>query len=149
LGATLYRDGDTIFISWKTSQPLYGWVELQELEGLNLSDLSESESDRTRPVDETSPHPDLRSPEDLAITVCYQCHPDTALGNSHPVRLFGGRDVRIPLDLPTVDGMLTCVTCHNPHGSEGKMLVRETIKTKLCVACHFKYKNSSPSTMFD
>ena len=90
----------------------------------------------------------MRDPEDLAISVCYQCHSESTLGTSHPVRLYGGRDVRIPEELPTVDGMLTCVTCHDPHGAPGKMLVRETIKTKLCVACHYKYKNSSPSTMF-
>lgn len=147
--ASLYRDGNTVFIAWETTQPLYGWVELQELDGLSLADLSTAEAGSVEPIADTEEHPPLRDPEDLAINACYQCHPKSVLGTSHPVRLYGGNDVRIPADLPTVDGMLTCVTCHNPHGSEGKMLVRETIKTKLCVACHYKFKNSSPSTMFD
>jgi predicted CXXCH cytochrome family protein len=28
---SLYRSGNTIFISWATTQPLFGWVELQQL----------------------------------------------------------------------------------------------------------------------
>jgi len=138
---TIARTGSTgAIISWQTSEPLYGEVELQLLEG----DLGTTE---TAAVEDTG-HPPLRDPEDLAINACYQCHPESSLGTSHPVRLYGGQDVRIPEELPTVDGMLTCVTCHDPHGAPGQMLVRETIKTKLCVACHYKFKNSSPSTMF-
>jgi predicted CXXCH cytochrome family protein len=147
--ASLYRNDNTVFITWETPQLLYGWVELQELQGLSLTDLSATETESLQLMADSGQHPPLRDPEELAIAACYQCHPESTLGTSHPVRLYNGRDVRIPDDLPTVDGMLTCVTCHEPHGSEGKMLVRETIKTKLCVACHFKYKNSSPSTMFD
>ncbi|MDT8405436.1 cytochrome c3 family protein [Sulfuriflexus sp.] len=147
--ASLYRNDNTVFIAWETPQLFYGWVELQELEGLSLTDLSATETESLQLTVDSGQHPPLRDPEDLAINACYQCHPESTLGTSHPVRLYSGWDVRIPDDLPTVDGMLTCVTCHDPHGSEGKMLVRETIKTKLCVACHFKFKNSSPSTMFD
>ncbi len=147
--ASLYRNNNTVFIAWETPRLLYGWVELQELAGVSLTGLSATETLSLRLTADSGQHPPLRDPEDLAINACYQCHAESTLGTSHPVRLYSGRDVRIPDDLPTVDGMLTCVTCHNPHGSEGKMLVRETIKTRLCVACHFKYKNSSPSTMFD
>ncbi|MBE0574952.1 MAG: hypothetical protein IH613_03555 [Desulfuromonadales bacterium] len=147
--ASLYRNDNTVSIAWETPRLLYGWVELQELEGVGLADVSIAEMDNVQQSADTGMHPPLRNPENLAINACYQCHPESTLGTSHPVRLYSGRDVRIPDDLPTVDGMLTCVTCHDPHGSQGKMLVRETIKTKLCVACHFKFKNSSPSTMFD
>jgi len=147
--ASLSRDGGTVFVAWETALPLYGWVELQELEGLSLTNLSPAEDERVKLMTAVEEHPPLIDPEYLAINACYQCHPVSALGTSHPVRLYSGRDVRIPPELPTVDGMLTCVTCHNPHGSEGKMLVRETIKTKLCVACHYKFKNSSTSTMFE
>ncbi|MBN1957159.1 MAG: hypothetical protein JXQ81_00470 [Desulfuromonadales bacterium] len=139
-GLTVAWVGNVALISWQTSEPLFGAVELQLLEG----DLTTAETTAQNDI----VHPLLRDPEDLAINACYQCHPESTLGTSHPVRLYGGLDVRIPQELPTVEGMMTCVTCHDPHGSAGKMLVRETIKTKLCVACHVKYKNSSPSTMF-
>ena len=131
-----------VIISWQTPEPLYGWVDVQLLEG----DLSDDEPET---ADADGAHPPLRDPEDLAIEACYECHPRSTLGTSHPVRLYSRGDVQIPDDLPTVDGMLTCVTCHDPHAAQGKMLVREVIKTKLCVTCHIKFKNSSPSTMFD
>lgn len=141
----VFRDGKTVFISWQTTAPVWGWVELQALEGISLAD----DKPRDGKLQAVTKHPPLRSPEDLAIGSCYGCHPESSLGASHPVRLYGGKDVTIPKELPTIEGMLTCVTCHAPHGSIAKNLVRETVKTKLCVACHYKYKNSSPSTMFD
>lgn len=139
---TAISDNQVLF-SWKTDIQLFSWVELQDLEGITLREAAPT-------VTDSSPggHPSLRSPEDLAIEACYQCHPKATLGTSHPVRLYGGRNVRIPDELPTVDGMMTCVTCHDPHGGNSRMLVRTLIKTKLCVTCHYTYKNSSPSTMF-
>ncbi len=142
--AKLFRDGATLYVSWQTTKPMHGWIELQELNGIELGAPLDQPTDQPQ----SSAHPPLQDPAELAIKVCYRCHAEATLGTSHPVRLYGGRDVRIPDDLPTVDGMLTCVTCHNPHSAPGEMLVRETIKTKLCVACHIKYKNSSPATMF-
>ena len=139
----LSRSGEGVGISWKTSQLFYGWVEIQDLYGPGYAEPAAVTGIQS------AQHPLMRSPEDLAINACYQCHPESTLGTSHPVRLYGGKNVRIANELPTVDGMLTCVTCHNPHGAAGKMLVRETIKTKLCVACHFTFKNSSRSTMFN
>ena len=144
---TLFRNGDTVYVDWQTEEPLSGSVEVQELSGLGLDGLQPESAAADQEAAGFS-HPVLRDPEDLAIDICYQCHSESDLGTSHPVRLYGGRDVQIPDDLPTVDGMLTCVTCHDPHGAPGEMLVREKIKTKLCVACHIKFKGSSPSTMF-
>ncbi|MFO7983655.1 MAG: cytochrome c3 family protein, partial [Desulfuromonadales bacterium] len=150
--ALLFRAGGGYEVFWETYQPLYGRVELQEIEGMAAGDPSSSTNGETTLAEaDEEQHPELRTPEELAIDACYECHPKSTLGTSHPVRLYGGRDrdVRIPEELPTVDGMLTCVTCHEPHGAEGKKLIRETVKTKLCVACHYKFKNTSPSTMFD
>lgn len=130
-----------VMISWDTSEPVYSRLELQEIE-LSNDDTSIAE------VDSSPSHPELKQPENLSIDACYQCHPESELGTSHPVKLYSGKDVKIPDELPTVDGMLTCVTCHDPHASSGEMLVREIIKTKLCVSCHYRFKNSSPSTMF-
>lgn len=134
---------DTAIIFWTLAQPHGSWLELQELTADEAGTVANSGTNASSSV-----HPPLRDSVELAINACYQCHPESSLGTSHPVRLYGGRDVQIPDALPTVDGMLTCVTCHDPHGAPGKMLVREVIKTKLCVTCHYTYKNSSPSTMF-
>ena len=144
----LTGDKGTIQVNWRTGRPVKSWIELQEEDGLDLSGLDPASAVAMK-FPESTVHPALRSPKDLAIDACYQCHPESSLGTSHPVGLYGGVDVRIPEEIPTVDGMLTCVSCHDPHGAPGEKLVRETIKTKLCVACHYRYKNSSKSTMFD
>jgi len=147
-------DGATVFVSWKTLEPFIGWVELQELEGPDFG-VPETAGSSLKLAEEesaaagASPHANLRDPEELAIDLCNDCHSMAGLGTSHPVRIYGGHETRIPEDLPTVNGLLTCVTCHDPHGASGKNLVREKIKTKLCVACHYNFKNRSLSTMFD
>lgn len=138
-----------IEVSWQTSIPVLGQVEVEEM---TMPDF-ESAAHQAETVETTSRqsrHPQLRSPEEVAIDACYQCHPKISLGASHPVRLYSsGTQTRIPDTLPTVDGMLTCITCHDAHGAPGKNLVRQTVKTKLCVACHHTFKNRSLSTMFD
>lgn len=139
----------SVLFSWDTSRPFYAWIELQKLAGPNLTALASAGENVTQPAVVPGSHPLLREPEELAIDACFQCHTDSEMGTSHPVRLYNGDGVRIPDELPTVAGMLTCVTCHDPHGSVGRMLIRETIKTRLCVACHYTLKNSSPSTMFN
>lgn len=147
--ATLTCNDKLVSVSWPKITPLYSWVEIQRMEGVSIENSPAALEASIQEGATADGHPMLIGKEDLSINACYRCHPESTLGTSHPVRLYGGHDVRIPDDLPTVDGMLTCVTCHDPHGAAGKMLVREAIKTKLCVACHFKYKNRSPSTMFD
>ncbi len=71
------------------------------------------------------------------IEVCYTCHPQ---GASHPVGIRS-RDssVIIPDTLPTIeDGVITCVTCHDPHGSRKKFFVRLDYRKDLCIQCHTK-----------
>ena len=138
----------SVLLVWDTNQPLFGWVELERLGDSVAQQGTLAATDSASDLD-SGEHPRLRLADDLAIEACHDCHSPAELGTSHPVRLYGRGEVQIPADLPTVDGMLTCVTCHDPHGSEGKMLVRTVIKTKLCVTCHTRFKNSSPSTMFD
>jgi len=144
--ATLSRLGEsTLLIRWQTDRPLFGWLELETMESIFPQGGAGSE-----PVATAETHPPLRDPEEAAIDVCYSCHPAPSIGTSHPVRVYAqGGEIRIPDDLPTVrDGMITCVTCHDPHGADGKHLVRETIKTKLCVACHYRFRGTSTATMF-
>ncbi|MBI5235713.1 MAG: hypothetical protein HY886_05640 [Deltaproteobacteria bacterium] len=69
------------------------------------------------------------------IDVCVKCH---SQGASHPVGVRSkGPNTRIPPDLPTIEGgMMTCVTCHNPHGGDKEHLGRMDVKKDLCEACH-------------
>ncbi|MFV1951866.1 MAG: cytochrome c3 family protein [Nitrospinota bacterium] len=81
----------------------------------------------------------LKSREEAGIDSCmeFECHPTNRLGVSHPVRIYPKGKTRIPSDLPTGErGMLTCTTCHEPHGSNTRYFIRKKILRDLCVACH-------------
>lgn len=69
------------------------------------------------------------------IDVCVKCH---SQGASHPVGVRSkGPNTRIPPELPTIEGgMMTCVTCHDPHGGDKEHLGRMDVKKDLCEACH-------------
>lgn len=71
------------------------------------------------------------------IKICYQCHPQDA---SHPVGIRSGNPgIKIPDSLPTIeDGVITCVTCHDPHGSNKRFFTRVDYKKDLCLNCHIK-----------
>jgi predicted CXXCH cytochrome family protein len=149
---SLRRFGRTgLMVNWQTSGPFFGSLEVEELSGLNLGGkIVKREFQLEPPRENEAKHPKLRDPEDLTITVCLSCHSEGELGTSHPVRIYArnGKTL-IPSDLPTINGgMLTCVTCHHPHGAPGKHLVREMILTKLCVACHYTFQGQSRATMF-
>src|SRR3989304_985661 len=70
------------------------------------------------------------------INACVKCH---SQGASHPVgiRSKGLKTTKIPAELPTIEGgMLTCVTCHYPHGGDKRYFARLDFQRDLCVACH-------------
>ena len=63
------------------------------------------------------------------IDLCYSCHPNDKLGLSHPV---GGnmKDVNTGY-------LMTCTsTCHDPHGSEYRFILRQDDGKNLCISCH-------------
>ncbi|MBI5182769.1 MAG: hypothetical protein HY999_00170 [Nitrospinae bacterium] len=81
----------------------------------------------------------LKSMEEAGIDACmeFECHPSNKLGVSHPVRVYPRGKIKIPSDLPTGEkGMLTCTTCHEPHGGNTRLFIRKKILDDLCVACH-------------
>ncbi|MBI5408831.1 MAG: hypothetical protein HZA14_05640 [Nitrospirae bacterium] len=69
------------------------------------------------------------------IDVCYKCHPPDA---SHPVGVKAhGNKLKTPEDLPTIEGgLVTCVTCHFPHGGNRAFFARLDFKKDMCVKCH-------------
>lgn len=157
---SLSKDGeDEVLVVWHDAIGTMFRVEVEEIsvsgaepssalpqpEAL-LTDAAETATKQASSI----AHPPMRSPAEITIDICYSCHPQSDLGTSHPVRIYAhGEDTIIPDDLPTVEhGMLTCVTCHDPHAAIGKQLVREEVATKLCVACHVSFQGSSKSTIF-
>ncbi len=78
----------------------------------------------------------LKNGLEAGIDTCLSCH---SQGASHPVGVAGSLDVQIPKDLPTADrNVMTCVTCHTPHGGDSKYLARIDFRRDLCVLCHIK-----------
>lgn len=150
-------DGE-VQVAWHGAAGVRGWVEVEEFGKGGMEPAADLAQPAGAPTvaagaatkEPGGGHPLMRSPAETAIEVCYSCHPQSALGTSHPVRIYShGEDTRIPDELPTVEnGMITCVTCHNPHAAVGKQLVREKVETKLCVACHINFQGSSLSTIF-
>ena len=87
-----------------------------------------------------------------------ECHSRKKLGRTHPTDIEPKKDVKVPEDLHLDENMkITCVTCHNPHGSwtspiymvaKGTKLIgsdqyrsyflrRTNVRSMLCYACHF------------
>lgn len=69
------------------------------------------------------------------IEACRACHPQNA---SHPVAIrSAGAPVAVPFEMPTVEGgLITCVTCHHPHGGGADYFLRFDRDGELCEKCH-------------
>ena len=71
------------------------------------------------------------------IDVCVKCHPHDS---SHPVGVKAeSPKTRTPEGLPTIDDeIITCVTCHAPHGGERIYFSRFDYNKDLCMKCHLQ-----------
>lgn len=87
-----------------------------------------------------------------------KCHSKEKLGRTHPTDVEPKKGMKIPEDLHLDENMrITCVTCHNPHGSwtspipmvaggpkligsvqyRSYFLRRTNVGSALCYTCHF------------
>ncbi|MGA1874192.1 MAG: cytochrome c3 family protein [bacterium] len=119
-------------LEWKTELPEYCLIEW------DLEDsFPKAISAHTKPVPEN-----FDPMAEIGITACYQCHPKSSLGISHPVHVLPSEKIRKKMkeaNLPTgKDGLLLCVTCHLPHAGDEKYLGQKAVSEELCVACHSK-----------
>ncbi len=72
------------------------------------------------------------------INACLKCHPQDS---SHPVGVRSGRPgIVVPDDVATIEkGLITCTTCHYPHGGENLYFARMDFKKNMCAKCHVGY----------
>jgi predicted CXXCH cytochrome family protein len=76
----------------------------------------------------------LKSKKETGIDVCIGCH---FQGASHPVGMTAKGETIIPKSLPTAEGgIMTCATCHAPHGTRFEYLARIDFSKELCTMCH-------------
>jgi predicted CXXCH cytochrome family protein len=146
------RTEGSLIVSWQSNAPALGLVELEALDGITLESLGREEVDHQSQlpaISAGSKHAGILSGEDLAIRSCILCHGSETARDSHPVEVYANGDsIRIPDDLPTVSGgMVTCVTCHEPHSSDGKALTRKAEVADLCEACHVDFSHYSPADL--
>ncbi|MCC7010010.1 MAG: DmsE family decaheme c-type cytochrome [Acidobacteria bacterium] len=55
---------------------------------------------------------------------CFQCHPQERA------------EFRKRSHMPVLEGKMTCVDCHNPHGSATRSLLKADSVNDVCYACH-------------
>lgn len=55
---------------------------------------------------------------------CFQCHPQERA------------DFRKRSHMPVLEGKMTCVDCHNPHGSATRPLLKADSVNEVCYSCH-------------
>jgi predicted CXXCH cytochrome family protein len=97
----------------------------------------EYDTERDSLHSEAFTHLPLKDRREMTIDGCYECHPDLLKGPSHPVGIFPKPQMKVSQDLPRIEGgMITCVTCHEPHRSLERYLLRKNWKRELCVNCH-------------
>jgi predicted CXXCH cytochrome family protein len=113
-------EGEDVFLRMSSNNP----VEF------NLT-MSEMEEERDRPCY------GFQQTKTSTIKACIVCHRQDA---SHPVGVKSGDpDIKIPEELPTIEnGVITCVTCHFPHGGKNTYFLRQTIGKEICQKCHTK-----------
>lgn len=76
------------------------------------------------------------SPKASRVDVCVGCHNQ---GISHPVGITANtRTTKVPEGLPTLPGgIITCNTCHTPHGGNLKFFARiDFDDATMCAQCH-------------
>ncbi len=61
---------------------------------------------------------------DSIVETCFSCHQDRRLD-------FSKRS-----HMPVLEGKISCVDCHNPHGSATDRLIRADSVNQLCYTCH-------------
>ena len=114
-----WRHGDQLFLQLEAEQPCSVKVGQKEAQSLPATDN----------------HPALRQRQQLTITVCYECHPQTKGAMSHPVGVRPKSTMAVdPRRL--VDGKLSCMSCHEPHGSANRYRLLTKTKKELCLSCH-------------
>lgn len=82
-------------------------------------------------------HEALVDSHTLHVTVCYECHPQTKGKMSHPIDIRPKAGMHIPASgPPLINGKLTCLSCHQAHGSNNPYRLLTRTKKELCLSCH-------------
>ena len=80
--------------------------------------------------------------------LCYTCHSEEGKGArffepgmSHPINVVPSKKIKVPEKLGTVyvkdvGNVITCTSCHDPHGRQELFLKVPLKNDELCKSCH-------------
>ncbi len=89
-----------------------------------------------RPSTVPADHPLLGSWIRASTESCAACHPPDEM-SSHPVNVSPKPGMRLPADYQTLpNGRISCITCHEEHGSDNPYRLRRRTSRELCIGCH-------------
>ncbi len=72
--------------------------------------------------------------KDALVPLCFSCHPQIKeLENNHPVNGHPSHGRPDPRDRQNT---ITCISCHDPHGSEADRLLPDEEMMMVCIRCH-------------
>lgn len=131
--ATFQRFGDDYLVDLSISQPAVVSIGAYEpTDKLTQNQLS-AEGESARP---DAFHAGLSDQITVSMHVCNDCH-QRQVTASHPVNVLPRPDMIIPPEYPTLpDGRITCMTCHQVHGSDYPYRLIKRGQRELCVGCH-------------
>ncbi len=69
--------------------------------------------------------------------LCLECHPDRKGPHEHTVDIKSPEPVSEELPL-TEEGLISCITCHAPHGEGNYRSMLRVKPEELCSYCHKK-----------
>lgn len=120
-----FRYGDGYVLQLTLSRPTTLYIG--EPEGQSLS----------RRVDSVDKHPVLSSDIYTRSKVCLQCHPLSEDELGHPLHVKAPKGMVIPPEYHLLpNGEITCMSCHEAHGSFNEYRMVKMQKQALCIGCH-------------
>jgi predicted CXXCH cytochrome family protein len=126
------RLGTNYFLELAFAQPVAIFIGSQGIA------MKQSLPDKSSGALETgnNSHDDLSSKQDITLEVCRSCHQNQNTA-THPVNVYPKPGMIIPPEYPTLpDGRITCMSCHEAHGSDYEFLMIVSGKRELCIGCH-------------
>jgi predicted CXXCH cytochrome family protein len=136
--ARVFLEGSDLGLYLETSKPATVRLEWIETDALPAS----GDPGRQQASEYDVRLDGLRTGRALTIDACNQsgCHPPASLGISHPVGVPLRNRMPVPENLPTLEGgIITCVTCHSPHGGTRKYFAQDDFSKKICLTCHTEF----------